>query len=1261
MRIERLDLLSYGHLRNKTLDLSSPAAGLTIVVGPNEAGKSTTMRALTALLFGIDRRTVDDHRMGRESLRIGALISDGYGGAVEVVRRGLTRTPLVDGRGEPVDEAVLAALLGGLERGLFTALFCIDHDELHERSAQLLDPDAEIGRLVFGASLGANTLTGVLKELDARADALYRPRGSTQQVATTLSRARDLAKQAHAIRVRSREWEEAERDLERLGAEADSLRAESGRLHAQAGDLQRLISALPYLAKRSQLRDQRVELGRGGAVQTSEWAAAVARAQGLLHEAEAQTRRAVALRDDLQSRLQGAPIPESLLLAAARIDALLEGLGRFRKDRQDLPGLEGQLAASAGSLAALLERLGMTEATARRVSDVQLAAVEELAQARTALDERLASAMAELEALVEGIERQERLLEGLPDARDVEGLRRVLAVATPFVEQERSAGHEQAEADTLADDIRAGAARLGVRGDDFAALEALPTPAREALRRHREAQNDLRESVARLALRLSGLDDKARELAARRDELLADAAVPGADDVRVARVRRDDGWALVRAAWLDGVRDGEAVSRWSGGRALEEAFETSIGEADQRADARYDHARELANLEQIDVELASLAEQQRACAAERTDVDAVALRLADEWRALWTPTGVCPQSVDEGEAWLARLTDLQHVVAEHRRRRRTVDERVRQVELHRSAMVAAISALSLTPEAGSLALALEQAGDVVAAAQHAAEARRGARQVIDQGNAARPRREQAVTAARLAMGDWQRRWADAMSSVGLDTQTALAAGRQTLTLLREYRSELARAESLRARIGGLRDDIGQYAASVAALLGEVAPELAELDPERSLAELKPRLDEARKESRLRDERLAQLQAAEDQVATLDQSLREARGELLQLRLQAGFEADADLALEAERTAGCVALDQGIIEVEETLVAQGGGLTLAELLAAVAAAAAGPGELAARFDAVRAESLELDGRIEQTNQELGSARTRLESMDHGGMAAELEQDAEFEFAALAEHVSEYARVALAGVVLRRVVADYGQRNQGPILLLAGRNFAALTDGAFDHLLVDVDGDKQVLIAGRRNGEALRIGELSEGTVDQLYLALRLAGVEHHLDRVTANPPIVLDDLLVNFDDARASAALRLFAQLGRRTQVLLFTHHRHIGELAREVLAPDQVHVAELEPRDHETPVEAPERPPARAGARLALRGATGEGGTASAASAAAIVAVLESAPGPLGKSEILAVAGISDASWAGAVRGLVERGVIVQEGAKRGARYRLPE
>jgi uncharacterized protein YhaN len=77
-------------------------------------------------------------------------------------------------------------------------------------------------------------------------------------------------------------------------------------------------------------------------------------------------------------------------------------------------------------------------------------------------------------------------------------------------------------------------------------------------------------------------------------------------------------------------------------------------------------------------------------------------------------------------------------------------------------------------------------------------------------------------------------------------------------------------------------------------------------------------------------------------------------------------------------------------------------------------------------------------------------------------------------------------------------------------------------------------------------------LSDGTRDQLYLALRLASLEHHARR--GEPmPLVLDDILIHFDDDRARAALGALGEMAGCTQILFFTHHARLLELAREAV------------------------------------------------------------------------------------------------------------
>jgi chromosome segregation protein len=80
-------------------------------------------------------------------------------------------------------------------------------------------------------------------------------------------------------------------------------------------------------------------------------------------------------------------------------------------------------------------------------------------------------------------------------------------------------------------------------------------------------------------------------------------------------------------------------------------------------------------------------------------------------------------------------------------------------------------------------------------------------------------------------------------------------------------------------------------------------------------------------------------------------------------------------------------------------------------------------------------------------------------------------------------------------------------------------------------------------------------MSTGARDQLYLALRLAYLESYADR--AEPaPFIGDDLFASFDEDRTAHGLAALAAIGDRVQPILFTHHRHVAEIARNKIGAD---------------------------------------------------------------------------------------------------------
>ena len=93
-------------------------------------------------------------------------------------------------------------------------------------------------------------------------------------------------------------------------------------------------------------------------------------------------------------------------------------------------------------------------------------------------------------------------------------------------------------------------------------------------------------------------------------------------------------------------------------------------------------------------------------------------------------------------------------------------------------------------------------------------------------------------------------------------------------------------------------------------------------------------------------------------------------------------------------------------------------------------------------------------------------------------------------------------------------------------------------------------------------SLDVASLSTGARDQLYLALRLAALEHFVQQ-DRHLPLILDDLFVHFDDDRTEAGLRVLQGLSAHVQVLLFTHHERIAAQAQAVLPAARVRILRL--------------------------------------------------------------------------------------------------
>ena len=137
----------------------------------------------------------------------------------------------------------------------------------------------------------------------------------------------------------------------------------------------------------------------------------------------------------------------------------------------------------------------------------------------------------------------------------------------------------------------------------------------------------------------------------------------------------------------------------------------------------------------------------------------------------------------------------------------------------------------------------------------------------------------------------------------------------------------------------------------------------------------------------------------------------------------------------------------------------------------------------------------------------------------------------------EALVEWRRLAIAQALMQDTLRRYELERQPAVLTRAGASFSRITEGRYTQLVTREDGIDVLGADGSRLDAAL----LSRGTAEQLYLCLRLA-LAAEFGRLAVPLPLVMDDVLVNFDPARARLSAQVLLDATPEHQMLLFTCH-----------------------------------------------------------------------------------------------------------------------
>ncbi len=260
MRIRQLNLIAFGHFTGASIPLNSGEAGIDIIYGPNEAGKSTALRAVQCLLFGFPTRTGDSFLHANPKLRVGATLGLSDGSTLSIVRRkGNVKTLRDQNDDDVVDDGRLAELLGPLESESFRSRFALDGEELARGGQAIVNGQGDLAAALFAAVSGGRQLDELRVRLDEASTELFKERASKPAINIGLKQLGDLKEQIRDASLPPNEWQQTREELDRLEKRREEISSELSDLDASIRQRERFRDALPSIAKR---REALAELER---------------------------------------------------------------------------------------------------------------------------------------------------------------------------------------------------------------------------------------------------------------------------------------------------------------------------------------------------------------------------------------------------------------------------------------------------------------------------------------------------------------------------------------------------------------------------------------------------------------------------------------------------------------------------------------------------------------------------------------------------------------------------------------------------------------------------------------------------------------------------------------------------------------------------------------------------------------------------------------------------------------------------------------
>ncbi|HEY4261726.1 MAG TPA: AAA family ATPase, partial [Schlesneria sp.] len=875
-----MHLMKYGCFTDVQMDFTRQHSRFHLIYGNNEAGKSTALRAVSGLLYGIAPQTSDAFQHEMKDLRIAAELEASDGTRNSFVRRKGLRDTLLDVDGKPLPDNSLVKFLGGTAVEIFSSMFRLDHPSLVRGGGELLEGKGQLAESLFQAGTGITRLRRVMAELEDEANKLFKVRSQKSLVNAAVDAYTEIKDRSRTLCVIPSQWVELGRSLASKEEQLSGLKMKLSDLREKKERLNRFRLAIPHVDRRKEILTLLEALNAVQLPGTS--ARDRETAQRREEEALQRRERANVELTKFNSELSTSLHQPEFLAQAASINNAYERVDSYRQAIRDLPKVQAEQKHFEADAGRLLNQIqpgrSLSDSNTPTISIAQRTRIRTLAKKHLILQERIQTAASramstenELKATQATFSTASVPKEATPLRQSLERVRKRgdLDVALRETLRSSTAAQELAKAEL---------SRLTLYAGTLDDLEQLKVPSLETIDVVEAEFAALNQQKQILATQKKENDQRAEKLATEINAHQLAGEVPTETELSKSRERRQQGWLLVRAAWLDLTCTPQQIASYDPEAPLPEAYERSVLTADAIADRLRRESDRVARLGGLMADLDACQRRHAEIAAEQFELASRIKVQEDRWCASWKPANISPSSPKEMRAWLTAQRSVIARATEFRSSQRLVTELQSDVAINTTDIRQALKEYPScnVPEGGTLSALIEIGDQHVA---HLAESSKVFDKLRDEN--IRLEREHAKTTLELSiargeLNKWCVDWENAIAPLTLGTDTQADEALAVLEALEALAAKQGESAALQTRIGDMTTHINSFSADVTRLIKVSEAPLDALTLDDALVHLHDLLTIAQNDAVRR-------QTVESQIKVESQSLEIAEAQILDAR------------------------------------------------------------------------------------------------------------------------------------------------------------------------------------------------------------------------------------------------------------------------------------------------------------------------------------------------------------------------------------------